>query len=98
MHERYTPWPVPGGYAVLDWQRMELCGLPKEVQTPKGPRMLSVQLQWRRKVQAEAWLRTCYQVWARWEKDGAGKPPKGWRPRRAPSPYDNGLPFLGKDR
>lgn len=97
MRTRYMPWQTANGWALLDWHEMELCGLAHEVKTPTGTQTTNTQLTWKNRAAAEAWLRRCYLVWAKWERDGGGTPPANWRPRREPSPYSNGLPFPRKD-
>jgi hypothetical protein len=65
---------------------MDFCSLPKE----GGGR---IPLVWKSRASAQAWLQNCYILWAKWEKEGGGEAPAGWRPIPEPSPYDNGLPF-----
>jgi hypothetical protein len=91
------PWQTVNGWALLDWDAMELCSLPQEVTTETGKTTAYVQLTWKSRASAEGWLRRCYLAWAKWEKDGGGEVPANWRPRREFSPYSNGLPFPRKD-
>lgn len=86
MHARYMPWyrAADGTWALLDWEQMEFCSL-----RDNSGRVLP--LTWKSKNSAEAWLQKCYVMWALWEKDGGGTPPRDWRPRPAgPSPYSLG--------
>lgn len=68
-------------FGILDREEYDYCGLA----TDDG----LVPLEWRTKPAAEAWLHKCYRIWQMWERDGAGTPPKGWRPHQLrPSPFD----------
>lgn len=97
MRTRYMPWQTATGWALLDWDEMELCSLPHTVKTKQGPKTTFIPLAWTSRAAAEAWLTNCYLAWAKWEKDGGGQAPANWRPRREFSPYSNGLPFPRKD-
>ena len=75
------------GFGILDRSVYDYCGLPDEDGT-------IVPLQWPIRSAAEAWLQQCYRTWQTWEGNGAGTPPKRWRPKPPePSPFDRGFQF-----
>lgn len=89
MAARFTPFLTPDRrcWVIFDWQLFAYCTLDDGI----GNRL---PLEWSSRNAADAWLQKCYQRWATWERDGGGVVPANWRPRREPSPYSNGLPFL----
>lgn len=98
MRTRYMPWQLTAGsWGLLDWAQMEFCSLAHEVRTKEGMTTTVIPLAWGSRASAEAWLQTCYLIWAKWERDGGGEAPANWRPRCEPSPYANGLPFPRRD-
>lgn len=89
MPDRYrvTLTPDGQGYGILDRKEYDYCGLP-------GDDGQVLELRWKIRSAAEAWLRQCYLTWQAWEGNGQGIPPKGWRPLPPkPSPWDRGIRY-----
>jgi hypothetical protein len=83
---RYRVTLTPDGrkFGILDRELYDYCGIPD------GDGAV-IPLEWTIKPAAEAWLQRCYRLWQAWEDNGAGVPPRKWRPRpEAVSPFNHG--------
>ncbi|MCX4577955.1 hypothetical protein OHB41_33180 [Streptomyces sp. NBC_01571] len=80
MPSRYcaTMTPDRRNWVILDLEMWGYCTLKDEHDN-------LLPLEWRSKAAADAWLRACFQQWQRWEMNGEGQAPTGWRPFIHPS-------------